>query len=222
MAAVSGFANFALHHPRSPTPREVWSVDVGSGSDSERQLLTPPVVANGRVFVKDALNTVSAYEAATGKLLWRVTLKSKGGRDDNEFGGGLAWYGGRLFVTTGFADVMALNPDDGKEIWRRAVSAPVRGAPTVFQDRVFAITIDNKLHALAAVDAGPVGIQRAQREAGFLAGPSPAASQDVVAPSAGRRRAQGSTAAADLNEPGHPARGGVQSLSALPISAAAR
>ena len=180
-----GFANFAMHHLEiADAPREVWSVDVGSGSGSDRQLLTPPVVAGGRVFVKDALNTVSAYEAATGKQLWRVTLKSKGGRDDNEFGGGLAWYGGRLFVTTGFADVMALNPDDGAEIWRRAVSAPVRGAPTVFQDRVFAITIDNKLHALAAVDGAELWEYSALSEnAGFLAGPSPAASQDyVVAP----------------------------------------
>jgi hypothetical protein len=32
------------------------------------------------------------------------------------------------------------------------VSAPIRGAPLVFADRVFAISIDNKLHAMAAVD----------------------------------------------------------------------
>lgn len=180
-----GFANFAMHHLEiADAPREVWSVDVGSGSGSDRQLLTPPVVANGRVFVKDALNTVSAYDAATGKQLWRVTLKSKGGRDDNEFGGGLAWYGGKLFVTTGFAEVMSLNPDDGAEVWRRSVSAPVRGAPTVFQDRVFAISIDNKLHALAAIDGAELWEFSALSEnAGFLAGPSPSASQEyVVAP----------------------------------------
>ncbi len=180
-----GFANFAMHHLEiADAPREVWSVDVGSGSGSDRQLLTPPVVANGRVFVKDSQATVSAYDAATGKQLWRVTLKSKGGRDDNEFGGGLAWYGGKLFVTTGFAEVMSLNPDDGAEIWRRSVSAPVRGAPTVFQDRVFAISIDNKLHALAAIDGAELWEFTALSEnAGFLAGPSPAASQEyVVAP----------------------------------------
>lgn len=180
-----GFANFAMHHLEiGDAPQVAWSVDVGSGSGSDRHLLTPPVVANGRVFVKDAQGTVSAYEAASGKQIWRVSLKSKGGRDDNEFGGGLAFYGNRLFVTTGFAEVMSLNPDDGAVIWRKAVSAPVRGAPTVFADRVFAISIDNKLHALAAVDGGELWEFAALSEnAGFLSGPSPSASGEfVVAP----------------------------------------
>lgn len=180
-----GFANFAMHHLEiGDAPQVAWSVDVGSGSGSDRALLTPPVIANGRVFVKDAQGTVSAYDAATGGQLWRVSLKSKGGRDDNEFGGGLAWYGGKLFVTTGFAAVMSLNPDDGSEVWRTTVSAPVRGAPTVFQDRVFAISIDNKLHALAAIDGAQIWDYGALGEnAGFLSGPSPAASQEfVVAP----------------------------------------
>jgi outer membrane protein assembly factor BamB len=180
-----GFANFAMHHLEiGDAPREAWSVDVGSGSGSDRHLLTPPVVANGRVFVKDAQATVSAYDAATGRQIWRVTLKSKGGRDDNEFGGGLAFYGNRLFVTTGFAEVMSLNPDDGAEVWRKSVSAPVRGAPTVFADRVFAISVDNKLHALAAIDGAELWEFAAlQENAGFLSGPSPSASADfVVAP----------------------------------------
>jgi len=180
-----GFANFAMHHLEiGDAPQVAWSVDVGSGSGSDRQLLTPPVVANGRVFVKDSQATVSAFEAATGRLIWRVTLKSKGGRDDNEFGGGLAFYGNRLFVTTGFAEVMSLNPDDGAIVWRKAVSAPVRGAPTVFADRVFAIGVDNKLHALAAIDGAELWEFAALSEnAGFLSGPSPSASAEfVVAP----------------------------------------
>ncbi|MBX3500343.1 MAG: PQQ-binding-like beta-propeller repeat protein [Alphaproteobacteria bacterium] len=180
-----GFANFAMHHLEiGDAPQVAWSVDVGAGSGSDRHLLTPPVVANGRVFVKDAQATVSAYDAATGKQLWRVTLKSTGGRDDDEFGGGLAFYGNRLFVTTGFAEVISLNPEDGAEIWRRAVSAPVRGAPTVFADRVFAISVDNKLHALAAIDGAELWeFAGLQENAGFLSGPSPSASQDyVIAP----------------------------------------
>lgn len=180
-----GFANFAMHHLEiGDAPQVVWTADIGSGSGSDRHLLTPPVVANGRVFVKDAQGTVSAYEASSGKQLWRISLKSKGGRDDNEFGGGLAFYGGKLFVTTGFAAVISLNPDNGEEVWRTAVSAPVRGAPTVFQDRVFAISVDNKVHALAAIDGAELWQFSALSEnAGFLSGPSPAASGEfVVAP----------------------------------------
>ena len=124
----------------------------GAGSSSSRILTTPPVMAEGKVFAKDAQSTVSAFDADTGKLIWRVTLEPEKARDTDEFGGGLAYYGGKLFVTTGFASVFSLDAADGKTIWTSTVSAPVRGAPLVFGDRVFAISIDNKIQAMAAVD----------------------------------------------------------------------
>jgi outer membrane protein assembly factor BamB len=177
-----GFANFAMHHLElGDNPQIVWTADVGAGSTSDRQLLTPPVVADGRVFVKDAQSTVSAFEAATGKLLWRKTLQPKEARDRDEFGGGLAFYSGRLFVTTGFAVVFSLDPATGEEVWQAPVSAPVRGAPTVFQDRVFAISIDSRLHALAAADGSTQWDYAALAEsAAFMAGTSPSASGELV------------------------------------------
>ena len=180
-----GFANYAMQHLAvGEAPHVIWSVDVGAGSTSTRVLTTPPVVADGKVFAKDAQSTVSAYDAETGKLLWRVTLKPDKARDSDEFGGGLAWYGGRLFVTTGFAAVFCLDPDTGKEVWTSGVSAPVRGAPLVFGDRVFAISIDNKLHAMAAVDGADLwSFTAVQETTGFVGGNSPAGSAEyVVAP----------------------------------------
>ncbi|HEX2887164.1 PQQ-binding-like beta-propeller repeat protein [Vineibacter terrae] len=177
-----GFANFAMHHLElGENPQVAWSADVGVGSGSERQLLAPPVIADGKLFVKDAESTVSAFEAATGKLLWRKTLTNDKTRDNDEFGGGLAYYSGRLFVTTGFAYVFSLDPNTGEEVWRAPVSAPVRGAPTVFQDRVLAITIDSRLHALAAGDGSEQWDYAALSEtAAFMAGTSPSASGDLV------------------------------------------
>jgi outer membrane protein assembly factor BamB len=180
-----GYANYAMHHLAiGDSPQIVWSASVGAGSSSDRLLTTPPVVADGRVFVKDAESTVSAFEADTGKQLWRVTLKPEKARDSDEFGGGLAYYNGRLFVTTGFAHVFSLDPADGTEVWRSSVSAPVRGAPNVFADRVFVVSIDNKLHALAAVDGSDLwSFTALQETAGYVTASSPAASGEyVVAP----------------------------------------
>jgi outer membrane protein assembly factor BamB len=180
-----GFANYAMHNLAvGDSPQIIWTVDVGAGSSSSRVLTTPPVVAEGKVFVKDAQSTVSAFNADTGQLVWRVTLKPEKARDADEFGGGLAYYGGRLFVTTGFAAVFSLDPSDGKEIWNSAVSAPVRGAPLVFGDRVFAISIDNRLQALAAIDGSDLWQYTALQEtSGFVGGNSPAGTNDfIVAP----------------------------------------
>ncbi|MBM3645352.1 MAG: pyrrolo-quinoline quinone [Alphaproteobacteria bacterium] len=180
-----GFAHHAMHHLEiAPEPQIAWTAQIGSGGSDSRVLTTPPVVVDGRVFTKDAESTVSAFAADTGALLWRVTLKPEKARDGDEFGGGLAYYGGRLFVTTGFAHVFSLDPADGSEVWRSTVSAPVRGAPTVFADRVFAVSIDNRLHALAAVDGSELWQFAALQEAaGYLSGSSAAASgETLVAP----------------------------------------
>jgi outer membrane protein assembly factor BamB len=180
-----GFANYAMHNLAiGDSPQIIWTADVGSGTSTSRVLTTPPVVAEGKVFAKDAHGTVSAFNADTGQLVWRVSLKPEKARDADEFGGGLAYYGGRLFVTTGYAVVYSLDPASGKEEWNSTVSAPVRGAPLVFQDRVFVIAIDNKLHALAAVDGSDLWQYAALAEvAGYVGGNSPAGSGDtVVAP----------------------------------------
>ena len=177
-----GFANYAMHNLAiGPSPQIIWTADVGAGTTSSRILTTPPVVAEGKVFAKDAQSTVSAFNADTGQLLWRVTLKPEKARDTDEFGGGLAYYGGKLFVTTGFAAVYSLDPNDGKEVWMSTVTAPVRGAPLVFADRVFVISIDNKLQALAAADGAELwnftGLQEA---AGYVGGNSPAGSGEII------------------------------------------
>jgi outer membrane protein assembly factor BamB len=180
-----GYTNYAMHHLAvSDSPQIIWTADVGAGSSSSRILTTPPIMAEGKVFAKDAQGTVSAFDADTGKLIWRVTLEPEKARDSDEFGGGIAYYGGKLFVTTGFAHVYSLEAADGKTIWTSTVSAPVRGAPLVFGDRVFAISIDNKIQAMAAVDGSDLWQFTALTEvAGYVGGNSPAGSGDyIVAP----------------------------------------
>ncbi len=180
-----GFANNAMHNLAvGDSPQIIWTADVGAGTSSSRILTTPPVVAEGKVFAKDAQSTVSAFNADTGQLIWRVTLKPEKARDTDEFGGGLAYYGGRLYVTTGFAAVYSLDPNDGHELWNSTVSAPVRGAPLVFADRVFTIGIDNKLQALAAIDGSELWqFTGLQESAGYVGANSPAGSGEyIVAP----------------------------------------
>jgi len=177
-----GFANHSMQHLAiGDSPQIIWTADVGAGSSSSRILTTPPVVADGKVFAKDAESTVTAFNADTGQRLWSVTLKPEKARDSDEFGGGLAYYGGRLFVTTGYAAVYSLDAANGQEMWNSSVSAPVRGAPLVFGDRVFATSIDNKLHALAAVDGRDLWtFSGLQETSGYVGGNSPAGSGDVI------------------------------------------
>ena len=72
-------------------------------------------------------------------------------------------------------------PPTARKSGRSSVSAPVRGAPLVFGDRVFATSIDNKLHALAAVDGSDLWTFSGLSEvSGYVGGNSPAGSGDLI------------------------------------------
>lgn len=178
---AGGLASHAMHHlDLGDAPSRAWRASVGRGSNSERRLLAQPVVAGNRVYALDASARVYALEAASGERVWRKDLRP---REETEgtLGGGMAFDNGRLYVTTGFAEVFALNAKSGAVIWRRKVSGPMRAAPTAAAGRIFAITIDNKTHALAADDGRMLWTHTGTAEtAGLLGGASPAVADGIV------------------------------------------
>jgi len=176
-----GYANHAMHHvAAAPQLIERWSTDIGAGAGDGERLTSTPIIADGRIFTIDTDSDVSAFDASSGKLLWRTAL-TPDEEDDGHIPGGLAYEGGRVFAGTGFAQVVALDAATGKIAWRKPVSSPVRSAPTVRGGRVFAVTLDNKLHALAAHDGSLLWSHTGSPElAMLLGGASPAVDQGVV------------------------------------------
>ena len=67
-------------------------------------------------------------------------------------GAGLALDNGMLFASTGAGYVVALDAKNGREIWRTRLTSPVRSAPAVYGGRLYVLTSDNKLVALAEDD----------------------------------------------------------------------
>ena len=67
-------------------------------------------------------------------------------------GGGIAVEGNTLYAGTGRAEVLALDVATGSVHWRKPVGTPVRAAPTIAEGRVFVLTLDNQMQALAVDD----------------------------------------------------------------------
>ena len=179
---AGGYSHHAMHHMEMvEVPALAWRSNAGSGSDKRDTLLGEPVVAAGRVFTVDTRAEVSAFDASSGRRLWRSDIAPRSARDAALLGGGLAYDNGRLFITTGGAQVVALAAESGQELWRTRVTAPVRSAPTVNGGRVFLVTIDNKGMALAATDGRILWTHAGVEEAStLLGGAAPAVDQGVV------------------------------------------
>lgn len=127
-----------------------WRADLGQGSNGRSQIAAPPVISNGKLFFLDADHRVQAMDARDGSRLWTESVRPRGSDDRAARGGGVAASGARVFATTGFATVVALDANTGEQAWSTTLDAPLQTAPTVAGDRVYVITNDSELVALNA------------------------------------------------------------------------
>ena len=164
-----------MHHLKiRNTVVEAWDQSIGEGSSDERRLVARPVVADGYVFTMDAEFEVNAFEISTGKQVWNYDPNVPE-EDEETFGGGLAYEGGRVFMSTGFGKIIALRADNGAELWRGNLPGPSRSSPTVGGGRVFAVTIDNQTVAFDEESGKKLWTHSGISEsAGLLGGGSPA------------------------------------------------
>jgi outer membrane protein assembly factor BamB len=178
---AGGFPGHSMQNlALAPAVTKHWSMDIGQGATKEAPLTAQPVVAGGRVYTLDSHGQLSALRAASGKQDWRLYV---GSRDEDDFasGGGVAIDQDALYVTNGYAEVLALKADKGQEYWRTRLSAPARSAPSVLDDRVFVMTIDGQIHALNAIDGKILWSYRGLASgAGVLGTASPAVNRDLV------------------------------------------
>lgn len=164
-----GVASNAMYHLKASGPlKQIWDVDAGAGSGSKSRLTASPIVAGGKVYVLDAKSRVFAFNAQNGEEEWHVSVAPPGKQDfinmmtlgafgddtradsTKGAGGGIAYDNGKLYATTGFGDVVTLDAKTGKELWRKSFGVPIANAPVVNGGRLFVVTIDNHMHAIAS------------------------------------------------------------------------
>lgn len=160
-----------------------WKRKIGEGSARTRQVTSPVVAADSRVFAMDGESTVVAVDAGTGAVLWKTDVRPEG-RERAGFGGGVAVADGKVFVTSGYRVMTALDATTGAVVWSQPVDVPLHGAPTVAGGRVYAIDVDNQLIAFNTSNGQQAWSYRGIPEpARVLRASSPAVTGDtVVAP----------------------------------------
>jgi len=191
--------NSVEHVIAAPGFTVAWRRGVGAGSSRTRQVMAPVVADNGRVFVLDGEATVSALDSGTGAQAWKVNIRpdereggrrgffgigGTGGTTGGGFGGGVAVGGGKVFVSSGYRIVTALDQATGAVLWTTPVDVPIHGAPTVSGSRVFVVDVENQIQAFdtttGAQDWSYRGIPEPAR---IMRASSPAVTGDtVVAP----------------------------------------
>jgi outer membrane protein assembly factor BamB len=148
----------AAHAPgnvAAPTGLSVrWSTSVGMGGGFRQPLLASPVMAQGMVFAMDANAMVSAHAAVDGRRLWHAPTRPPHTTEQN-IGGGLAYDNGRLYVSTGYGQLIAMEASNGKVLWRQTLEFPARTAPMVAGSLVALISQNDLLLTFDAHSGTP-------------------------------------------------------------------
>jgi outer membrane protein assembly factor BamB len=179
---AGGYPNHAMQHP-SLNPSElkkIWSADIGSGGSNDFPLMSQPIVFDGKVFVLDTESEVSAYDLESGDRLWKNTIRPDD-EDEQVIGGGLSYSAKVLYATSGYNELLALNPEKGGIYWRVKLPSPSRAAPTILDGKIYITTLDSRLVALDAATGKQLWDYQALSEtSGLVGAASPAASSDMV------------------------------------------
>jgi len=144
-------AHLMGHLQLAAVPKPAFLVKIGEGGGYRKKIVAQPVVFENRLYTMDSEALVRAFNARTGGQLWSFDTRRKDDLSAN-VGGGLCAFQGVLYATTGRGDLVALEAASGKVLWRKNLELPIRASPTVADGRLFLITIDQKLYALAAAN----------------------------------------------------------------------
>ena len=186
---ASGPAHDIFHAALRPEPQLAFSADIGQGDSRRFRITANPVVSGGRIFTVDSRARVMAHSTA-GQALWATDL-TRPADPGGASGAGLAVAGNRLFVSTGYGDLVALDVASGRRLWTQELGAAAAGAPTVVGDLVYVVARDATAWAVNAADGRVEWTEQGTPSAsGVIGGAAPAVSGNMaVLPFASRELA---------------------------------
>jgi outer membrane protein assembly factor BamB len=161
-------------------PSVVVALDLGDGEELWRtsggdvsNLVSAPVVAEGRIFVTDALGGIVAFDDDDGHLLWRTEftnpLTNRLVVVQDVGGAAPVSAEGQVFVVDVTGRVYAVTAETGAELWDHALNDPApAAAPLLTEDHVL---IPTDSGAVSAVDreTGHL-VSRTEDQGSFLRG----------------------------------------------------
>jgi outer membrane protein assembly factor BamB len=119
----------------------VWTAALG-GKDRRLRLALAPAADGQRVYAAGAEGTIAAFDATSGRTMWRVVQKLP-------LSAGPAVGSGTVLVGTNDGQLLALDAETGLRRWQIRVSGEVLSAPAISGDMAVLVTIDGRAHGIA-------------------------------------------------------------------------
>lgn len=123
----------------SMTVRTVWTASIGKSGD----YLLAPAFADGRIYAASAEGDLAAFDAASGKQLWRV-------KAGTGITAGVGTDGATVVVAGTDGAILAFDAMTGAQRWKAQSSTEVLSSPAVGNGTVVVRSMDNRISAYDA------------------------------------------------------------------------
>jgi outer membrane protein assembly factor BamB len=139
-----------IHAPRE-TNQNVFSAQWIQSTEPDDYYFQPPLhrmrplVYNDSVIEGNGLDNITAYDAQTGRKIWRLNVS--GGVE-----GGAALDGNTIYFGGNDGNFYAVNADNGNVKWKIAVNTEILAAPLVTNDKIYFIGGNNIVQAMKKSD----------------------------------------------------------------------
>ena len=115
----------------------------GYGEGSDEKILAQPIISDNKLFFLDASSNVYSFDLENKKLNWKKNLALKNDKGHN-IGGGVAVDEKFVFISSPYAEILCVEIKSGKIIWKKNTQTPIRATPTLVENKVIVLTLDNR------------------------------------------------------------------------------
>ena len=146
-------SHLAINFDATTTLSKSKRIISGKGESADSRILMQPVISNNNLFFLDGRANVICFDLNKGKVIWKNNISLEND-DHHNLGGGLAVYDDKVIINSPYGEIIAINIKSGVTSWIKNIGIPLRAAPTIFDDKIFSLTLSNKLIVLSAEDGG--------------------------------------------------------------------
>ena len=126
----------------------LWKKDIGDGSGSYNKIFAQPVGNKDFLFVLDSEGKIVCINIINGDIVWEKNIFPDEESVNTNIDGGLALYGNDLVASTSYGEIIKLDSKDGTIQWKKNIIAPVQGAPSIFNNFIYQMTVANELFVI--------------------------------------------------------------------------
>lgn len=106
--------------------------------------IVEPVIRGNNIFYINNDFEVFSKNLGTGKINWKTRLTEEK-KEQLSFLGGIALSDEKLIVTSGLGNIYSIFIKNGKIDWSKKLSGQFSRPPTIFKNKIFAVSDDNQL-----------------------------------------------------------------------------